>query len=92
MTSILYSRDVLSLPRQITIRHPSDELARRLRALADARGESLNSTILRLLEGALGVEERRERLMRWATWTDADASEFDEALRKQRVVDAELWR
>jgi hypothetical protein len=82
----------MTAPRQITIRHPSHELARRLKALAEARGESLNSTVLRLLEEALGVQERRERLLRWATWTDADASEFDAALRAQRVVDAELWR
>lgn len=79
-------------PRQITIRHPSPELARRLKVLAQARGESLNSTVLRLLEEALGVHERRERLLRWATWTDDDALEFAEALRAQRVVDAELWR
>lgn len=68
------------------------ELARRLKALAEARGESLNSTILRLLEEVLGVHERRERLLRWATWTEEDASDFSEALRAQRVVDAELWR
>jgi hypothetical protein len=82
----------MSEPKQITLRHPSPELARRLKALAEARGESLNSTVLRLLEEVLGVEERRERLLRWATWTEEDASEFDEALRAQRVVDADLWR
>ncbi len=79
-------------PKQITIRHPSPELARRLKALAEVSGESLNATILRLLEDALGVEARRERLMSWATWSDADAAEFDEALSAQRVVDDELWR
>lgn len=78
--------------RHITIRHLSVELWGRLKALAEARGESLNSTILRLLEEALGIEDRRQRLMRWATWTDADASEFDEALRAQRVVDPEFVR
>jgi plasmid stability protein len=82
----------MSEPRQITIRNPSPELARRLRAVAEARGESVNTTILRLLQNAVGVRERRERLLRWATWTDEDASEFDEALKAQRVVDAELWR
>lgn len=78
--------------RQITIRHPSPELTRRLKALAGARGESLNATILRLLGEAVGIEERRERLQRWATWTESDAAEFDEALRAQRVVDAAIWR
>jgi hypothetical protein len=79
-------------PRQITIRHPSPELARRLKALAEAKGVSLNATILHLLEAAVGIHERRERLLGWATWTDADASEFADALKAQRVVDDKLWR
>lgn len=80
------------MAHQITVRHTSPELARRLKALAEARGESLNTAILRLLEHAVGIDERRERLERWATWTKADAAEFDEALEAQRVIDAELWR
>jgi hypothetical protein len=79
-------------PRQITIRNPSPELAKRLKAVSEASGESLNATVLRLLEEAVGLEERRERLLRWATWTEDDASEFDQALRAQRVVDADIWR
>ena len=79
-------------PRQITIRNPSKQLARRLKALAEERGESLNSTILRLLEDAIGIDARREWLRQWATWTDEDAAEFDDALNAQRVVDADLWR
>lgn len=81
----------MSVPKQITLRGPSPELTRRLRALAKARGQSLNTTILRLLEEALGIEARRERLLREATWTQEDAAEFDEALRSQRVIDAALW-
>ena len=80
------------MPRQITIRNPSPELARRLKAVAEANGESLNATILRLLAEAVGSEERRERLQRWATWTQGDADEFDRALRDQRVIDDQLGR
>ncbi|MGH2728836.1 MAG: Arc family DNA-binding protein [Actinomycetota bacterium] len=79
-------------PKQITLRHPAPELARRLKTLAEAKGQSLNSTILQLLEEAVGVEARRERLMRWATWSKDDAAEFDAALRTQREIDVELWR
>lgn len=78
--------------KQITIRNPTPELTRRLKAVADARGESLNTTILRLLAEAVGFEEPRERLQRWATWTDEDAAEFDAALKAQRVVDERIWR
>jgi hypothetical protein len=80
------------MARQITIRNPTPELTRRLKAVAEARGESLNTTVLRLLAEAVGFEERRERLERWATWNEEDAAEFDAALRAQRIVDEQLWR
>jgi hypothetical protein len=79
-------------PKQITIRNPSPELARRLKSLSEARGESLNSTILRLLEEAVGIHERRERLRRYATWSEGDRREFEEALDAQRAIDEALWR
>lgn len=81
----------MSTPRQITLRNPSPELAQRLKALAEARGESLNATILALLETAVGVDERRRRLERYATWTEADRVEFDEQLQAQRTLDEGLW-
>ena len=81
----------MTTARQITIRHTSPELARRLKALAEAQGKSLNATILGLLEAAVGVEQRRDRLEHWATWTEEDAAEFDAVLCTQRVVDPELW-
>ncbi len=77
--------------KQITIRNPSAELVAALRAVAQERGESLNATILRLLEDVLGVDERRRRLERYASWTSADFDEFRDALRAQRVIDPDLW-
>lgn len=79
-------------PKQLTVRNPPAELSRRLRALADSRGESVNTTIIRLLQDALGIDERRERLARYASWSEADAREFDDALALQRTVDEELWK
>lgn len=79
-------------PKQITIRNPSPELSRRLKTLSEARKESLNATILRLLEEAVGVHERRERLRRYATWTEEDRREFEEALGAQRTIDEAMWR
>ena len=77
--------------KQITVRNPAPELTRRLKAVAEVRGESLNAAILRLLSEAVGLEERRDRLRRWATWTEEDANAFDQTLREQRVVDEQLW-
>ena len=72
---------------QITLRNVDPELSRRLRAVSAERGESLNSTVLRLLKDAVGLDARRERLRRYVTWTADDLSEFADALRAQRVVD-----
>jgi hypothetical protein len=76
---------------QLTIRGVSPELAHRLKELARTRKESVNTTALRILEGAAGVSERRKRLARYATWTAADVKEFDVALASQRAIDEELW-
>ena len=77
---------------QITLRNVDPELSRRLRAVSTERGESLNSTVLRLLKDAVGLDARRERLRRYVTWTVDDLSEFTDALRAQRVVDERYWQ
>jgi hypothetical protein len=78
--------------KQITVRGVSADLGRRLARLSRERGESLNSTVLRLLERAVGIHERREDLERYMTWTAEDLAEFEEALGAQRTVDERLWR
>ena len=78
--------DVMS-SRQITVRGVSPELSRRLKRLSLTRGESLNTTVLSILQRAAGIDERRNALARYATWTKADLRSFDEALRSQRTVD-----
>ena len=77
---------------QLTVRNVDAELSRRLRAVSAERGESLNTTVLRLLRDAVGQEARRDRLRRYATWTTEDLAEFSAALRAQRVVDDPDWR
>jgi plasmid stability protein len=78
--------------RQITVRNVSAELAEKLRSLAKSRGESINSTVLAILRQALEVNERRQRLARYATWTQDDLSEFEAALQAQRGIDESLWK
>jgi plasmid stability protein len=80
------------MSRQLTIRGVSDEVGRRLEGLSHARGQSLNATVLAILESAVGVDERRQRLARYATWTQDDLEEFNEALSAQRTIDDPLWR
>ena len=66
--------------KQLTIRGVSDEVGQRLERLSRARGQSLNTTVLSILESAVGVDERRQRLEHYTTWTQEDLKEFNEAL------------
>lgn len=78
--------------KQMTIRGISPELGNRLNRLSRDRGQSLNATVLEILESALGVQKRRQRLERYATWSEDDRLEFEKSLSDQRRVDEELWR
>jgi hypothetical protein len=80
------------MPKQMTIRGVSEELAERLRRIALDRKESVNRAVLRILEQAAGLDPKRRRLSRYATWNEKDAEEFDWALREQRRVDDDAWR
>lgn len=80
------------MPKQLTIRGVSDEVGRRLRSLSRTRGQSVNATVLSILEQAVDVNKRRRRLARYATWTEQDLAEFDRALAAQRTIDEALWR
>jgi predicted DNA-binding protein len=52
------------MAKQLTIRGVSEEVGKRLESLSRARGQSVNTTVLELLESVLGVDERRRRLAR----------------------------
>lgn len=80
------------MPKQLTIRGLPDEVGKRLQRLSRARQRSLNATVVKILEEAVGVEGRRRRLARYATWTEEDLAEFEKALADQRTIDEELWR
>ena len=79
------------MPKQLTVRGVTDEVAERLERLSRARNKSVNATVLEILEGAVDVKERLRRLRRYTTWTDADLDELTDALKGQRQVDEELW-
>ena len=68
------------MAKQLTIRGVSDEVGSRLERLSRAKGQSVNSMVLEILESAVGVDERRRRLERYATWTQGDLREFEDAL------------
>jgi hypothetical protein len=80
------------MPKQLTIRGVSDELGRRLARLGREKGQSVNVVARSILEEAVGLKLRRERLRRYATWDRQEIEAFDRALADQRVIDDALWR
>jgi plasmid stability protein len=80
------------MAKQLTIRGVSEGVDQRLKKLSQARGQSVNATVLEILGAAVGGNERRRRLARYATWSPDDLAEFNEALAAQRTVDSSLWR
>ena len=78
--------------KQITVRGVPEELGRRLAKVSEARGKSLNSTVLELLARAVGMSGRREWLERFTTWGPEEVAELDLASRSQRAIDAKLWK
>jgi plasmid stability protein len=79
------------MTRRLTVRGVPDEVARKLKEISRATGRSVNATVLEILSVAVGVDQRRQRFQRLATWTQEDAREFEEALRSQRTIDEKAW-
>jgi plasmid stability protein len=80
------------MSRQLTVRNVPDDVGERLDRLASERGASLNTVVVEILKEAVGMEGRRARLERFATWTDEDAASFEAAIASHRVIDDEIWR
>jgi plasmid stability protein len=80
------------MSKQLTIRGVSDEIGQRLIAISREQGKSVNTVVLEILKAAVGVDERKQRLQRYTTWTEDDLTEFESALDAQRVIDEELWK
>ncbi len=51
----------------------------------------MNATINLILAEAAGIDARRQRLERYATWTAADLAEATDAIAVQRTIDERLW-
>jgi hypothetical protein len=81
------------MERQLTVRGLSSEARRRLKDLSRARGDSVNTTVRRILEQAVGADSRRRHLEQYATWNADDAADFDRALAEHNHSrsDFPLW-
>jgi plasmid stability protein len=73
------------MAKQLTIREIPEDVGQRLESLSRARGRSVNAIVLEILGAAVGMDDRRHRLTRYATWSPEDLAEFNEALSVQRT-------
>jgi hypothetical protein len=80
------------MARQLTVRGVPEDIGRRLERLSRERGQSVNTTLVQIIESAVGVDARREQLKKYTTWSESDAESFEKALADQRGIDDELWR
>jgi len=54
--------------------------------LSRERDRSVNTTVLEILSQAVGVDARRERLTKYATWTTEDLAQVEDAVAAQRTI------
>lgn len=55
------------MAKRLTITGMTNDLRRRLTALATSKGQSVNTLVLRFLEEAVGLDARRQHLNRYMT-------------------------
>jgi plasmid stability protein len=81
---------------QLTIRNLPPEIEQAIRRRARERHISINQSITELLSEAMGIpksgEKQRDLSDLAGTWSDEEAQEFEEALRRQRGIDEEIWQ
>ncbi|MBN2497785.1 MAG: hypothetical protein JXR96_24535 [Deltaproteobacteria bacterium] len=84
--------------KSMTIHGLDEELAEKIREKAAAEKTSINKTIKKLLEQALGLRPREEgrHAAEFAefcgVWSDEDRDEFDRAIADLEEIDESEWR
>ncbi len=81
----------------ITLRNIPQDIQQAIRNRANDEGLSLNKTVLRMLEEALGLNPESKEVHHRdldhlaGTWSQEEADEFDVALAEQRQLAPEPW-
>lgn len=82
----------------VTLRNLSPELTRIIRRRATEQRTSITKAVTGLLEEATGIRPTNSRRVLYhdldalaGTWTNEDATAFEENLGRLRQVDPELW-
>jgi hypothetical protein len=59
-------------------------VSRSMGALVDLDDKA---AVMEILSQAVGIDDRRERLARYATWTSEDLAEVEDSVAAQRAID-----
>jgi hypothetical protein len=84
--------------KNITIRGIDPELEKSLRSSARENADSMNTTILKLLRKALGLDkpmpfpEYHDLDDLAGTWSKEDEEEFNRVQKELSEIDEELWK
>lgn len=84
--------------KSISVHGIDEELERLIQAKAHAEGSSLNKTIKRLLEEALGVKPKSKTKYEaefrdlCGVWSSKDLEQFEAATTDLRSIDAREWQ
>jgi hypothetical protein len=89
---------VIAIMKSMTVHGIDKQLADLIKSRAEAEGLSINKTIKKLLETALGVKPRppRQNLNDFKEfcdiWTEEDLKEFEENTSDTSTIDPEDWQ
>ena len=84
--------------KSITIHGIDDPLSELIKSKARSEGLSVNKTVKKLLEEALGVKPQSEGKFRsdfeefCGIWSESDLKEFEEKTKALRIIHKEDWR
>jgi plasmid stability protein len=83
--------------KSITIHNLDDRASKKLKALAESKGMSLNKTIKKLLYQALNLEKdrtshRQEFEMFLNVWSSEEADTFEKNIEELKKVNTEDWK
>jgi hypothetical protein len=85
--------------KAITLRDVPPELARLIRRKAEQEKSSLNKTVVRMLEECTGLHRKKGGKPLYddldalaGVWSQKEAKEFEQALKRQRAIDPDLWK
>jgi len=82
--------------KTLTLRNVPDEVAEHLGALAEESRQSVNATILQVLQKSMGggpmLRKKRDLSAFSGAWSQAEAKSFERATETFERVDEEMWK